>query len=353
MNKLFDQLSKILASEMPRRDALRLAFGGLAGSYLARIGVSSGVLLLWPSRSQAVSFCGPEFCGQVDCDDLACCCPTGSECCGDKFCCNPANAEICCGPSPMGAHTCCDLDTHCCCSVRGTGGRQQTCNPPPGFQIVSYRTAPPVQIEVAVRDYTGVGLSSISIVQSVNAIINIPALPPGTTYAHVTATRIDQTKPAQMILRACIPCGESGACCEDGDPVLTQLRVSAGKERVRESFTEIPLAEHFVTIQNGYPGLRKFNVFVNGQRAAYLRIGPKEAQTIDIAAAMTEAQNTITLVGQGRPGASALVLISDVPGPDAKGAREDSKYQPLVQWEPGAMEEGVNMRWGGGGADVM
>lgn len=197
------------------------------------------------------------------------------------------------------------------------------------------------------------GIGGISVYKARNADIYIPPFKPGTTEpVLVTATKIDPSKAASVLLKASPPkdC-ECPECAGIVDPVVTTLRIANERYRVRESFTEIPAAEHFVTIQNDHPGLRRFHVFVNGQRAASLRIGPKEVQTIDIASAMTAgSQNIVTLVGQGRPGASALVLISDVPGPGGAGA--NSIYRPLVEWEPGAVEKGVNMHWGGG-ANVM
>ena len=36
MSKLFDDVSRILGSPLPRRQAVRLIVGGLAGGYLAR-----------------------------------------------------------------------------------------------------------------------------------------------------------------------------------------------------------------------------------------------------------------------------------------------------------------------------
>jgi hypothetical protein len=194
------------------------------------------------------------------------------------------------------------------------------------------------------------GIETISIVQAINATIEIPAFNKGTKDPLTcTVTKVDSSKRAVALLEVCTVDG----CCEVVDPVLTTLQIMSEKTQARESFASIPAAEHLVTIQNGHPGLRKFYVFVNGQQAAYLPIGPKEVQTIDIATSMTKAQNTITLIGQGRPGASALVLISDVPGPDAKGMGGNLKYQPLVEWESGTGEADVNMHWGGGEADVM
>lgn len=133
---------------------------------------------------------------------------------------------------------------------------------------------------------------------------------------------------------------------------MTTLRIGNERYRTRESFAGIPAAEHFVSIQNGHPGLRKFSLLVNGQRTAFLRIGPKEVHAFDIASALTASENVITLVGQGRPGASALVLISDVPGPGAEAAGYQTKAQAAVTWELGTSDADLNLRWGGG-EDVM
>ena len=72
--------------------------------------------------------------------------------------------------------------------------------------------------------------------------------------------------------------------------------------------------EHFVLLTNGYPGLRKLVVLVNGKRFTERDLQPGQQATLDVEAAMqTGTNNTIRLFGFGKRDASAEVLISDQP----------------------------------------
>lgn len=341
MTNLFDDWSRIAASRLPRRDAIKLILGGVAGTYLG---------LIWPGSASAQ---------QVVCEEVTHpaspplnpnpvpnpnCQRQGSTICANQGdgtrCCCTGN-RTCCGGGGTGVTQCCEPNTQRCvngkCCAIATG------------QPSAVRSGPPVQIDITC--WSAAGISTMSVYKAVNASVDIPYYHPGTTDpVVVTATKLDPSQASMVQIELCPtdPCN-CPECCQVVDPVLTTLRIDNEKNRTRESFTDIPAAEHFVTIQNGHPGLRKFHVLVNGQRAAYLRVGPKEVQTFDFAAAMTASRNTITLTGQGRPGASALVVIADAPWQGAKDARGNS----LIEWEPGTAEEGVNMRWGGGEADVM
>jgi hypothetical protein len=203
-------------------------------------------------------------------------------------------------------------------------------------ELDKFLPGPPAQIEIAVTDLSGRGLSSISVVLAVNAAVDIPVLAPGTTFATVTATRIDPNAPGRVVLQAC------AFGCIVADPVLTELQVSKSGNRAEDSFSEIPAGEHFITLQNGTPGLRKVQVLVNDKPAATRWLRDKNVRTIDVGSSMKPGPNTITLVANGRPGSSALVLISDIPGPDS-GAKI---FHPLIAWEPGPVQPGVTLHWG-------
>lgn len=314
MASLIKDISYTLASGMPRRDAIKLILYGIAAVALP---------FSLPGRAYAAAdctACGPDT--PVNCGNGSCC-HKGEKCCVGKGTCECCNNKECC--------------------------KDGKCQPQGGGRISSVRTGPPSEMDMAV--WSALGIKTIAVYKTVNATVTIAPFNAGTTEPVVcTATKIDQKKPAVALMKVCPEASGIAAaddCCFVCDPILTTLQVPKGRERIRESFTEIPDAEHYVTIQNGHPGLRKLHVFVNGQRAAVLRVGPKGVQTADIAAAMTPgSQNIITLTGQGRPGASALVLISDVPGPEGTGA--GSTYRPLVEWDSSTSAEGVNMRWGGG-----
>jgi hypothetical protein len=231
---------------------------------------------------------------------------------------------------------CCPVDRQCC--PTGTG-----CCLPPGFRLAAYYTYPRNKVEIEVREYTGVGLASIGIARSVNAQVDIPNFAPGSTYVLVTATRVDQSRPAQLVLQTCSLACQS-QCCETGDPVVTQLQIADGRNRAAESFSDLLEAEHFVTVQNGKRGLNRFLVVVNGQQLANIVLRREEVRTIDIASAMKPSQNVVTVIGRGGPGSSALVVVSDVRGVSGNG--KAATALPPVVWEESEWEPGVNPHWG-------
>jgi hypothetical protein len=322
-NEWFDGVSRILASQMPRRQVFRLIAGGLAGAGLANMGIK-------PARSADVCPLGNT-------------CPTRNQCCIDRldrlFCC--ATNDVCCTNVAGGNRTrnCCPkvegrkpaqkccltppsvpLAPFCCTAsaaqVCCSGGRS-CCEPTTGSRISAIRSGPPVQIEVEIRDYSGKGFMKISVVRAVNATVKIPNFPPGTTYLDVTATKIDQSKPAQVVLEACTisrTCPSGSGCCKDEDPVITNLELTTGRW-VRQTFADIPSEEHYVTIQNSNLGLKKLEVKVNAQMFKLNGLRNNEERTIDVASAMKSGtNNTISLTGYGKPGDSAIVIIADVSG---------------------------------------
>src|SRR3954447_13037962 len=135
MPALFDDLSRILASRMPRRDALRLFFGTVAGTYLT---------ILWPQSGEAEiqHFCilNPGGCRTSDADNCGgnCCCThQGDSCCG-KFgegtaCCS--SDQVKCFNTTDTKCSCCDKRINCCngdcCAAAdccGEGADQRCCN---------------------------------------------------------------------------------------------------------------------------------------------------------------------------------------------------------------------------------
>jgi YVTN family beta-propeller protein len=192
--------------------------------------------------------------------------------------------------------------------------------PPPGVPFVCpgnttgrffVSNGPPLQADVTVQNKVD-GISSISLTTAVNCTVS-PALPetfspPNKTPIPVTFTKTDQTKAAQFAVSACPP---SGACCPI-DPIFTVLELTTGRW-VRQTFAGVPKAEHFITVTNGEPGLKRLHIGVNGKRFTTLSLSDNETRNLDVAAAMTEAANTITLLGAGELGASAAVAIGDIP----------------------------------------
>jgi hypothetical protein len=82
---------------------------------------------------------------------------------------------------------------------------------------------------------------------------------------------------------------------------------------VRQSFSDLPAAEHYVGIVNGTPGLAWLSILVNGQVFALNPLADGQSVLLDLGAAMGEGDtNVVVLAGQGVAGASASITIGDL-----------------------------------------
>ncbi|MGE3706788.1 MAG: hypothetical protein AB7I13_16070, partial [Vicinamibacterales bacterium] len=89
---------------------------------------------------------------------------------------------------------------------------------------------------------------------------------------------------------------------------VTKLRQNRGIQ----TFTDLPYADHIVTIVNGTPGLRALDVVVNGRVFRARRLDDGEVVRLDVSGAMRQGNdNVVTLVPRGRPGESADVTIAE------------------------------------------
>jgi hypothetical protein len=134
-------------------------------------------------------------------------------------------------------------------------------------------------------------------------------LPENTTRVELVAAKL-ATGPATVNVIALDTCGLG----KSFDPVITQLKVTSGN-LVEQRFTGLLAAEHYLQVINATPGLRWLEVTMNGSK---FRLDPlSDGQTVsaDLAAAMLEGdRNVVVLRGGGAVGASAYVLITDLPG---------------------------------------
>src|SRR5437899_3222727 len=85
MDKLFDEISRMLASPVPRRKALRLFAGGVA---------SALVVAFMPMRGDAFDNCGTgqNACGTTPSGSTRCC-TSSQTCCDNLVCCT--STETC------------------------------------------------------------------------------------------------------------------------------------------------------------------------------------------------------------------------------------------------------------------
>jgi hypothetical protein len=180
-------------------------------------------------------------------------------------------------------------------------------NVPPTCNLTAVIPGPPMQIQITAQD-TGSGLASIAAKNIINATLTFFPFTQGATSPVVlTATKIDQNLSAQVELQVSDVVGNITTC----DPVI-MLVVREKGEPESETVAGVPEAEHFVTIQNGDPGLKNLRVTVNGTQFQIAGLRDGEERTVDVASAMVEGgNNTFILTALGKPGTSATVVIHD------------------------------------------
>jgi hypothetical protein len=297
---LFDDIARILGHAMPRREAFRLIVGGLASGTF--------VSLLEPKQAQAATAKCREPCGDLINGITGTCqpnqpCESGTTCQNyvghGCFCCSGAFSpgDCCCCPGEF----CAPPHGHCCPNV----------NPNLHASLSPVRPGPPAQVDTTLRNAID-GICEVVLTKAVNCKVPglpIDSLPAITTPIKLTATKIDQTKPARFEFSVCM-CGPGGGCCYTVDPIFTVLKLSTG-HWVRQTFADVPAAEHFVTVANGSPGLNRLHIWVNSRHFATLPLRDNESQSLNLAAAMTAQYNAISLAGAGELGASAEVNIAD------------------------------------------
>jgi len=110
MGALMDDISRIIASSVSRRDAFKLVGGAVGGAVLGSLGLRNTVFAQDPPRGP---HCGPDetLCGRQ-------CCHGDQQCCTDRCC---RKDDTCCG------RTCCPRDTSCCAGRCCHGRREKCC----------------------------------------------------------------------------------------------------------------------------------------------------------------------------------------------------------------------------------
>lgn len=290
----------------------------------------------------------PAWAQQGGCPEVLCPkSPATCEASSFKYCLDEKKVVTC---TYSGTQGCTNRAVDSCLSVRTTQvcpGKKVCadgkCCPPKKAKFTprAVRLGPPAQVDITVHDPVN-GIGTITATKLVNATLEITPFVPGTTSPVVaTATKLDSTLSSQVEIRACTVDG----CCQNGDPVLAVLQVPKDQRRIRETFSKLPLADRFVRIQNGAPGLQRIDILINGLRVKTFRLKRSEIATADIGPYLENIRNLITVVGYGRPGYSALILVSD----DASilESSDASDILPHIQWRQTPPEPGQNLSWGG------
>ena len=97
MDRIFDEMARILARQMPRRQAFRLLGGALA----------AGIVGAFGTRSASAQTCSPACPGGQKCcpgGPRTFCAPTANTCCGNKSC--AAGLACCEGSCCKAGQTC-------------------------------------------------------------------------------------------------------------------------------------------------------------------------------------------------------------------------------------------------------
>jgi hypothetical protein len=173
--------------------------------------------------------------------------------------------------------------------------------------LAAMRNGPPTQIDIKAQD-TGTGMASMVVTKAINADVPVPPFGAGDTDALiVTATKIDQTQRAQVEMRVTDMAGNVTVC----DPILALLVREPGRQEV-QTFTDVPGAEHVLTIYNGSPGLATLEVWVNGKKTKLKGLKDGETATFDLGSTMkAQGGNTVQVKVGGRPGSSANMMLWD------------------------------------------
>ena len=162
-------------------------------------------------------------------------------------------------------------------------------------------------VEYTLRD-TAPGLATVEVLQSTNATTPAPVFTHGTTDPVVVrATKVANDLPSSVELRATDVNGNAVTC------QLTFVAIgSAGAfPRTRRS-PDLPRAQHFVSFQNGTdPGLKRIIVKVNGVVFKHGQLLPGQRETFDIASAMTNGINRVSIEVEGNKHATATVIFHD------------------------------------------
>lgn len=161
-------------------------------------------------------------------------------------------------------------------------------------------------IEMTARDVDS-GVAGIAVLRSDNANTVISPFVPGTNDPIIIrATKIDPTKNSKTRIWVTDIAGNAAA----GDPALQLLTIVKGK-RIAQTFKNIPAQGHLIHVANASSGLTQLRIVVNGKVFEVVKLSPGESRTIDVASAMQADANTIKLVGKGKVGESAFVIIGD------------------------------------------
>lgn len=193
----------------------------------------------------------------------------------------------------------------------------------PQVTLVGTVAGPPTQLLISALDSHS-GIAAIVPTIAENCEVSFRFTPGTREPVLITATKINQSKKARVAVKVTDVAGNFLV----GDPVIANLEISRGKRRVVRTYRKLPAIEHYVSVQNGAPGLTRITLFVNGRVALRTQLLDGETRNLDVRALLGSRSSwTARVVVEGSPGAQGLLVISDSPasGPITPAASEQRR----------------------------
>jgi hypothetical protein len=106
---------------------------------------------------------------------------------------------------------------------------------------------------------------------------------------------------------------------------------------VVQAFSDASKSEHFISVTNGEPGLKRLAIRVNGKDFKHLKLDDESSIiNIDAGPVMTEDTNTITFIGRGDLGSFANIVVGNMSTPADRSLASTSveKTQRTGIWGP-------------------
>ncbi len=209
---------------------------------------------------------------------------------------------------------------------------------PPSCQVTGVNPVAPATVSVEVQD-SGSGVQSIEVLTLGNATVEIPTgsgnfFLQGQTVPFASITSLIEIEGVKVLpansstlrIRVTDAAGNVAEC----DPVLVSLTSEPGSRVARQTVSNLPNADRYLTLFSDGPSAGFILVTVNNKWFTVLT----GAGTIDIGSALVEGfDNTITLWGWGAEG---LVMISDIvpPHDSGSGGWALTRWKSYDSWQP-------------------
>jgi hypothetical protein len=200
---------------------------------------------------------------------------------------------------------------------------------------VGYNAQGQKYVQVTTRD-TGSGLKRIAVVTATNDVVSVPAFVVGTTAPVVViATKQDQTQSATVALQIFDVAGNATSC----DPLVVDLQIGPDGLPVTQTYPSVAAAEHYLVLANDAPGIARLTVNVDGTPTVLDGLQDNQQANMDLAPVMPQdGTSTLQFTADGQAGASAMILIGDMPLAGAPAATtQTGPTSPVLDLPPSVL----------------